>query len=354
MNSEKVALKQVPSENLSVNVLFDDVKPKHYCEKNKGLIYEATVKLTFENNLHEFSRNYVYELLCEVSLGDHRQPQRLFSIIETRESDSINFNKIIFSYPAILIPLSLGFYIRRHNLDFCKNNSEPCMNLKSLCQDVPTDVNLLVGDVSIPAHKFILAYRSEVFKAMFASEMMENEEGIVKFEVYNASVISAMINFIYTGKVESIEEIRYQLFKAAHQYQIHDLCSICMEYIVFGSDYENIADTLELADLYGIEDLKERAWTFFENHSDTMSKEPNFQNYLIRSINLINVVGTLSLAKKYNMKDVFNKAFEFIGKNFCKLKDNPQFLNLFVSDPCLTREIYQSYCETYAPKTIAK
>ena len=42
-----------------------------------------------------------------------------------------------------------------------------------------SDVTLLVDDVSIPAHKAILAHHSPVFKAMFSHNMTESLEGKV-------------------------------------------------------------------------------------------------------------------------------------------------------------------------------
>ena len=64
----------------------------------------------------------------------------------------------------------------------------------SLC-----DVVLVIEDRSIHAHKSVLAVRSEYFRAMFTTGMMESRKREVEMHGTTYSALSAALEFIYTG-----------------------------------------------------------------------------------------------------------------------------------------------------------
>ncbi|KAL6972510.1 hypothetical protein U1Q18_042339 [Sarracenia purpurea var. burkii] len=69
-----------------------------------------------------------------------------------------------------------------------------------------TDTVILVGEKKYPVHKVILASRSSVFAAMFAHDTIE-KEGVVQIEGMNEDVVEEMLHYIYTGKVEKLENL---------------------------------------------------------------------------------------------------------------------------------------------------
>ncbi|PRD34967.1 UNVERIFIED_CONTAM: rdx [Trichonephila clavipes] len=68
------------------------------------------------------------------------------------------------------------------------------------------DVNLRIGDKTLPAHKAVLGSRSPVFKAMFEHDTKEKNSNIVDIPDVDFSTLSRMLTFIYsdnTGKLNS-------------------------------------------------------------------------------------------------------------------------------------------------------
>ena len=85
----------------------------------------------------------------------------------------------------------------------------------------------------ISAHKAILAARSPVFRAMFTHDMLENREHEVKLEDVASATIQAMLRHIYTNELPSAADA-----------------------MAWHCRWEDVAQLLELADRFGLEELK--------------------------------------------------------------------------------------------------
>ena len=70
----------------------------------------------------------------------------------------------------------------------------------------------------LSANKSILSVRSPVFEAMFArQEMAENQNNRVVIEDIDADVFLALLDYIYNGEVDGIEQFAPELFIAANK-----------------------------------------------------------------------------------------------------------------------------------------
>ena len=71
----------------------------------------------------------------------------------------------------------------------------------------PCDVVLMVKDgKQLKAHRRVLSEASLFFEKLLNSDMKENQEGIVRLEMFTESVMSATLQFIYTGDVQILAE----------------------------------------------------------------------------------------------------------------------------------------------------
>ena len=89
-----------------------------------------------------------------------------------------------------------------------------------------TDVEFLVGDESISAHRSLLSARSPVFAAMFASGMEETITGQVCIEDADFSTFCDFLKFLYTGTLESSVK-KEKLLAVADKYQVETLLNVC-------------------------------------------------------------------------------------------------------------------------------
>ena len=69
-------------------------------------------------------------------------------------------------------------------------------------------------------HKNILAGRSSVFDAMFTHDMEENRSSKVDIQDLDGETVHDMIVYVYSGKVEKIDDKAPGLLSAAEKYDL--------------------------------------------------------------------------------------------------------------------------------------
>lgn len=89
-----------------------------------------------------------------------------------------------------------------------------------------TDVDFLVGNESLGAHRFLLSASSPVFAAMFKSGMGEAQTGIVRISDVDPVTFKHFLEFLYTGRVAATAK-REELFVVADKYQVETLAHLC-------------------------------------------------------------------------------------------------------------------------------
>ena len=78
-----------------------------------------------------------------------------------------------------------------------------------------SDVTLTCGNREFKMHKAILASRSAVFNAMFEHQMLEGKSNRVQIEDVDSDVMTEVLRFIYTGKINNIDKMADLLLPAA-------------------------------------------------------------------------------------------------------------------------------------------
>jgi speckle-type POZ protein len=125
-----------------------------------------------------------------------------------------------------------------------------------------SDVILNIRGREFPAHKNILATRSEVFAAMFQHPMKEKATNHIEIEDIEPEVFQELLRFIYTGRLSltSMETMATGLFIAADKYLLEELKMKCENYLVHHMSPNNCVVLLLHGDLQNpAEPLKEAA-----------------------------------------------------------------------------------------------
>lgn len=124
----------------------------------------------------------------------------------------------------------------------------------------------------IHAHKLILAARSTVFARMFEHSMKEQKEGTVTIPNIEYDCLKEMLRFIYTGKVENLENLAVDLLAASDQYALQDLKEMCETVLSTTVTTETAIATLVIADKHSTSILKSKVLKFIvENSKDVIS-----------------------------------------------------------------------------------
>ena len=123
-----------------------------------------------------------------------------------------------------------------------------------------SDLTILCDSETLPCHKFILATRSDVFKAMFdaKTDFRESQDGILKIEDIDAHTMKVFLEYMYMDSIKT-EDINCKVLMAAHKYNFERLFSECSEHLKFSIDKENIFEIIKCAYLVDADELFRKA-----------------------------------------------------------------------------------------------
>jgi speckle-type POZ protein len=130
------------------------------------------------------------------------------------------------------------------------------------------DVTFEVKGEAFPAHKIVLAMRSLVFRAELYGPMREKTSRKITVEDMQPAVFKALLHFIYTDSLPSMEdddenkEMVKHLLVAADRYALERLKLICEGILCKSLDVESVATMLALADQHQCSMLKDACVDF--------------------------------------------------------------------------------------------
>eukprot|EP00928_Gymnodinium_smaydae_P039650 TRINITY_DN27042_c0_g1_i1.p1 TRINITY_DN27042_c0_g1~~TRINITY_DN27042_c0_g1_i1.p1 ORF type:complete len:360 (+),score=58.31 TRINITY_DN27042_c0_g1_i1:46-1125(+) len=188
---------------------------------------------------------------------------------------------------------------REHRKDFCKAASEALMrDLQEfcLCEDM-ADVTLIVGSSRLPAHSFILAARSPVFRAMLTHPMREQSTREIYVEGFDNACIEAMLRYVYSGHIEQKvledDDSCMALLRAAHKYDLAVLSEACVEALEKRITPETVSDLLLAADDLSIDALKRSCLAFIGIHGADVQDTEGFHRVAERQALILEVISAI-------------------------------------------------------------
>lgn len=131
-----------------------------------------------------------------------------------------------------------------------------------------TDVVLTAGGQEFPVHRLVMAASSNYFLAMFGSREAFREQGRDRVELAGVSpaALGALVDFVYSGRIDIDDANVEDLLPAADQLQIPDVKEACCEYLGSRLHPANVLGIRHFADLHGCPDLKEASDVFVDAH----------------------------------------------------------------------------------------
>ncbi|KAJ8688378.1 hypothetical protein QAD02_024173 [Eretmocerus hayati] len=229
-----------------------------------------------------------------------------------------------------------------------KNDDKMLTKLYSFAQNGEfTDVILKIGNEEIKAHKNVLAARSNVFDAMFKSKMQEEQTGVVKVEDFKPDVIKEMLLYIYTDSVKDIQKVSYELFEAAHFYNLLDLETICKNHMKDSVTCENVTVLSDLADKYSLKDIQTVVRKFMKTNEAQLIKNPDYVAFLLSRLSVKNVAQYLVLADKYKLKDFKAPLKEYVKDNIKEVMKDSKYRYLYSTNINIILEIDEYMADQY-------
>ncbi|KAG4150602.1 hypothetical protein ERO13_D04G013900v2 [Gossypium hirsutum] len=147
---------------------------------------------------------------------------------------------------------------------------------------IHTDIQLKPGNdgPSIPAHRALLAARSEIFRNMLDSDGCKAPPSdAITLSELNTEELESLLEFLYSGNLgwDKLEKHVYSLFLAADKYEIPYLQDFCKRYMLSSLNASNVLEILEISDVCSNKALKEIALNFIIRNMEDIVFSPKYE-----------------------------------------------------------------------------
>ena len=138
------------------------------------------------------------------------------------------------------------------------------------------DIELVVDDVRIPAHKSILSACSPYFKAMFSSSYSEANQGSVVIREVSSTALELLVLYFYTSEVYITTDNVQELLGASCMFQVPSLKDACCEFMRRHLGVTNCLGVRAVADLHSCAQLRKIADDFARKNFTSVIESEEF------------------------------------------------------------------------------
>ncbi|KAJ5080088.1 pep-cterm sorting domain-containing protein [Anaeramoeba ignava] len=159
------------------------------------------------------------------------------------------------------------FQNQNQNQNQNENQNESYFDFEIICEQ---------NQISFKTHKSILSSRSQYFKSLFKSKMKEYQENKLILKDVSSSILSSILNYFYSGKIEINSENAVEILIFSSKYLIDELIEICSKFIKKNLQIETIVDILKLSESMNINQLIDSSYQFIFENFEKFIKTPFF------------------------------------------------------------------------------
>ncbi|KAL5974726.1 hypothetical protein ACLOJK_031396 [Asimina triloba] len=141
----------------------------------------------------------------------------------------------------------------------------------------------------IPAHRALLATRSEIFRTMLGSdECKAPADDTISLPDMSHEELKCLLEFLYSGTLpkEMLEKHAFSLLLAADKYEIPFLRKCCESWILGSLNSSNALEVLEISEACSNKTLKECAMNSIVQNMEDVVFSPNYVGFALRNASL--------------------------------------------------------------------
>lgn len=157
---------------------------------------------------------------------------------------------------------------------FSEQLSQLCLN------NAYSDVTFIIEDQKLPAHRVILAARSEYFRAMLYGGLSESTQSEIHLKI-PLKAFKILLKYIYSGNM-SLAQMKTEnvldTLGLANEYGFTELEKSISGYLREALSLTNVCAILDAARLYGLESLTNVCHNFMDTNATDVLNEENFKN----------------------------------------------------------------------------
>ncbi|GBP51349.1 Actin-binding protein IPP [Eumeta japonica] len=146
------------------------------------------------------------------------------------------------------------------------------------------DIQIQSGQVTVKAHRVVLAAASPYFKALFNTGLKESSEELVDLPSVHPDVLPLVVNYIYTGRVTIHSSTAQELMAAAHMLCLDGLVTGCARFLERQLDPSNALSMLSFAEIYSCSELIEHTLDYIWEHWAIVTRMEDFLDVKLASL----------------------------------------------------------------------
>ena len=147
-------------------------------------------------------------------------------------------------------------------------------DLLSLLQNsCSSDLTLVCPDGEVQVHRLMMSARSTVFSRLLNSDMEESSSGIVKIGDFKIDVVRAMVQYIYTAKIDDSFEDILNLMIIGDKYLIQSLVDECTTKLSDSLRESNVLVLGAAAEVYSVKALLDSCAQFVSENLDVLESD---------------------------------------------------------------------------------
>lgn len=127
------------------------------------------------------------------------------------------------------------------------------------------DVHFLVENEKIPAHKAILAARSEYFRALLFGNMSESYTNEIELSI-SLSNMKELLLFVYTGEITIPIDSAFDMLAPVNELGFLEIETAITEYFLENLSLTNIVDAFNAGTIYCLKSLENKCKEYIEEN----------------------------------------------------------------------------------------
>lgn len=157
------------------------------------------------------------------------------------------------------------------------------------------DVVINVGDLSLKAHRVILAACSLYFSAMFTRDMKESLQGVVHIQEFNPSAIESLIDFCYNFNITITMGNVQDLLPAAALFQMNGVVEACCKFLAGQLHPSNCLGIRRFSEHHSCIDLWNKCCMFMQQRFPEIVLHEEFLELSFNDVKVILSDGNLNV-----------------------------------------------------------
>ena len=187
------------------------------------------------------------------------------------------------------------------------------------------DVTLVAGSERIAANRLVLACYSKFFESMFLSPMKERYQTEVEIQKFDGKIVRALIDFMYSGKVNIHNANASQLIAVADFLQMDDVKQFCFEFLEENLTVNNCFEMLLFATQYNCTLSLETTYKLIGENYDQIAQTDNFKD--LSKIALASLISKL-ISTTVQTSSIYNSVLSWTQQKESRAVDFPETFSL--------------------------